>query len=275
MEAFHRRVTVLAILADRPHDRHAKAPRHVRPKRIEGLGLLEPVLVHQFGQIIGLKRPTPGDHLVRYQAQRVLVGPAVEILSPLTLLRGHVLRRAQQVAGRGERRLGCQSLGYAKVGKNDAVPLLIEHHVVGLDVPVDNAAPVGVRQGVGGLTQIALDLRQRRLGVVVEQHPQATPADIRHGEEGEATFAVYLVHLDDRGVIQLALRAGLPQKTLDQLGVIGEERQQDFDRDLPLERLLVAEEDDRHPAAAQLSRDVVPALGRFREALVDLAHLRR
>jgi hypothetical protein len=69
MEAFHRRETVLTVLADRPHDREAKAPRHVRPKNIESLRLLEPVLVHQLSQVVGLERSTPGDHLVGYQAQ--------------------------------------------------------------------------------------------------------------------------------------------------------------------------------------------------------------
>ncbi len=262
------------VLADRPLDGGPQVPRRIRPDRVDVLRFLEAVLVHQLGQIVGLEGPAAGEHLPPDQAQRVLVGAAIEIVPPLSLLRRHVLRCSQQVARRGQGGLGGQRLGDAEIGQDHPAPLGIDQDVVRLDVAMDDATPVSVGEGIGGLAQVALDLVEARTGVVPERRPQAHPGDEGDAEKGEPALVIDLEYLDDVRVVELALGLGFPHEALDDLRIVGQQRQQDLDGHETVEGLLVGEEDDRHPSAAQLPKHLVLSDRGLGESIVDLAPLR-
>ena len=93
------------------------------------------------------KGTSPGGRLHQHQGQGVDVGLGVERLAP-HLLGGGVAGGADHGAGRfGPGRLG-QGPGQTEVGDADPA-LVVEEQVGRLDVPVDQAAPVGVVEGAG------------------------------------------------------------------------------------------------------------------------------
>ncbi len=207
------------------------------------------MLVHQLRQVVRQERPLAGEHLVADQAERVLIGPPVQVLPSLALFRRHILRGAQQIARRGERLLGGERLGDAEVGEDDSIAFLVDEDVVRLDIAMDDAATVRVGESIRRLRQVPEDLFERWLRVVPQEDAHTLAANERDSEERQASLVVDLVDLDDVGVIELALGAGLSCEALNDLGIIAEQREQHLDSDLAVERLLVAEEDDGHSAA--------------------------
>ena len=81
------------------------------------------------------------------------------------LLGRHVGRRAERQAGAGDRRLPrlVERLGDAEVG--DQRVAVRDQHVVGLDVPVNDAVPVGIAQRVGHVAQDPHGLGHGQLAV--------------------------------------------------------------------------------------------------------------
>ena len=63
-------------------------------------------------------------------------------------LRGHVHRRPHQGPGHGHLLVTVQDLGDAEVHQLDE-PGLVDHHVLGLQIPVDDPQPVGMLQRPG------------------------------------------------------------------------------------------------------------------------------
>ena len=78
------------------------------------------------------------------------VGPLVR-LAPVHDLGGHVVRGPDHGAGHGHPVVLGEDPGDAEVGElhRRSPPELADHHVLGLEVPVDDAGGVGVRQRVG------------------------------------------------------------------------------------------------------------------------------
>ena len=101
----------------------------------------------------------------------------------LDLLGGHVLRRADDLAGAGQRqvlRLAAHQLRDAEVG--DLHPaLLVEQDVFRLDVAVDHAVVVGVLQGVANLRHDGQGFLGCELARV-QQPPQVHAVDELHEE---------------------------------------------------------------------------------------------
>ena len=110
--------------------------------------------------VAALERALARGHLVEDRAERELVGPEVERLAA-GLLRRHVADRAEHRAGlrrlrgrevRGLLRLRLQELREAEVEDLDG-PVLRDHHVLGLQVPVDDPGRVRLGEAVGHLVR--------------------------------------------------------------------------------------------------------------------------
>ena len=102
------------------------------------------------GPVAPVEGRAEGEQLVESHPERVDVSPAVDDDAPgQGLLGAHVAERAEQVAGEGQAVISLD-LGQPEVGHPD-VPLGVEEQVAGFDVPVEDAAGVGVVQRLGGL----------------------------------------------------------------------------------------------------------------------------
>jgi hypothetical protein len=78
-----------------------------------------------------------------------------------------------------------------------------------------------------------------------------------HDEIDHPTGLADAINRDDAGVLELGGRTSFALEPLDELLVERERERQDLDRHVALQLLLARLEDDGHPAAAQLFKDLV------------------
>ena len=166
------------------------------------------------------RRPLEGSlscrHLVEDRAERELVGAEVEGLAA-RLLGRHVADGAENGARprfldcRGalaaSLRLVSQQLGQAEVEDLDvAVPG--HHHVLGLQVAVDDAGRVGLAEAVGNLKR---DIEQApgRQRSFVQELPQRLALDELHRDVDRGVRCADVVDRDDVRVVQGRCRARL------------------------------------------------------------------
>ena len=103
-------------------------------------------LDHLLRRRIRVRRPA-GQQLVQRQAEAIDVAAGVRL--PLEALRRHVFERADQIAGVRQVHL-LEELRHSEIGHpHDA--LLVEQQIGRLNIAVQHALSVGVRQGVGDL----------------------------------------------------------------------------------------------------------------------------
>ena len=94
-----------------------------------------------------IKRRTAGDHFIHNNAQGVQIRPAIH-LAALGLLRGNIVHRAQSFLGQSVT-VG-HDTGDAKVRHPDGA-VFQQHHIMGLDIPMDQSTAVSVLQTLGDL----------------------------------------------------------------------------------------------------------------------------
>ena len=227
---------------------------------------------HRLGRRRGERRAS-GQHLVGEDADGVDVGPVVHVRIGRGLLGRHVGGRAERDAERGERgraarRAHC--LGDAEVG--DYGVAIGEQDIVGLDVAVDNAVPVGEGEGVHHLAQDLGGLRHRQLAFAGEFGPEGLAADERHDIVEQVARGGGAQERDDVRVLKSGGELDLALEALDVYGR-ARLRGQDLDDNLPAEPGLLGEEDTAHPAAAQLLQDAVGAAEGGLQALLEVGQL--
>ena len=154
----------------------------------------------------------PGPAFVGGEPQGVDVGLGAHAL-PLGLLGGHVGERAHHLAGRREA-LRAGDAGDPEVHQLGAAPrgLLVAHdHVLGLDVAVDDAALVRVREAVAeigrdlGHVAVAEPASARRRARVVARD------ELGHEDRPSIALAE-LVERDDRRMVEARGGLGLAQR---------------------------------------------------------------
>ena len=166
------------------------------------------------------QRQLPGQHLVEDDAQRVDVGPVIDLQRPLHLLRGHVVQRAHHLPRPGQREVAgvaAQQLGQAEVGDLHAA-LAVQQDVLRLDVAVDDALLVGVLQGVADLRHDPQRLLRLQVAVA-QQLPQVDAVHVLHDEVVEAAGLAEIVDGDDVGMAEPGQGAGLAVEALGEGGV--------------------------------------------------------
>jgi hypothetical protein len=184
------------------------------------------------------------------------VGGGRDHLAP-GLLGGHEPGGAHHHAGHGQAVGLVAAEGDAEVGQARLAPV-VEQHVGGLDVPVDDPGPVGRRQRPQQPPGLALDLLGR--GGTVLGHPlgQAPAREVGHDQDDLVALVDHVEQADHVGVVQPAQHLGLPQQPLAGPGDVGGRALQRQ----PLERDLLAvvgpgQVDDPHPAPAEPGDQVV------------------
>ena len=209
---------------------------------------------------VGRERGLAHDHLVEHHPQRVEVGPAVEGLA-LGLLGREVRGRAhhrpdvgQVVAGAAGQRGGDAEVGHLHLA------VVADDDVAELHVAVHQPGAVGAAERVG---HVRGDLRgpvgaERSGG---SQHVgHAAAHDVLHDDVVGALLLAPVVDADDVGVVEVGGGLRLPAETLHEARVVGELREQDLDRHLPVERSVSGQVDVGHAAPRDAAQQLVTAV---------------
>ena len=199
-----------------------------------------------------VERRVPGQAGVQRGRQRVLVGRrADDVAAPL--LRRRVRRRQpRRMPGLRERVVGPR-LGEPEVGEVGVVAARTadQQHVLGLDVAMDDAAPVRPVQRPGDLR----DDRQRVLGLellaLAEQVTEVVVAQ-RRGEVEQALLLAVVPHRQHVRVGDALRRVGLALEALAELVVVGQPARQHLDRRRPVVLEVDGLEDPAHAALGEL-----------------------
>ena len=147
--------------------------------------------------------------------------------------------------GAGER--GCVArLGDAEVGQ-PRVAVLVDEHVLRLDVAMQDARAVDVAQGGEQLAGEALGLGHV---TALQAGGEVAALDVLHHEIRPIAGAE-VVHRDQVRVLEGGRDLRLAPEPADVLAVCGERVGEDLDRDRPVESLVGRQPDHRHPAGAQ------------------------
>ena len=168
---------------------------------------------HRRFSVVG--RP-PCEHLVHDHAQgvdiRTVIHPGAS-----GLLGRDVMDGAQGLLG--QRVLGGGDAGDAEIGDLDAA-VLEDHHVMGLDVPVDDAAAVGVLQRLGDLHGKMQRFPPGKGGALIHILLQRDPVDQLHHDIVQIVVFGHVVDADDVGMGQHGNRLGLAVKTAAEIRVV-------------------------------------------------------
>jgi hypothetical protein len=107
--------------------------------------------VEQLAAVVGVERPAAGEQLEEDDAQGPDVrGRAEQVVAAGGLLGRQVGGGAHDLAGAGQARPAVEELGQAEVG-DERLAVLVQQHVGGLAVAVQDAAGVGRLDGPGDL----------------------------------------------------------------------------------------------------------------------------
>jgi hypothetical protein len=183
-----------------------------------------------------------------HDAERIEITPGID-RSAGRLLWAHEPRGSHHALGTGGRSRAHASDPEVRHERPTGGPL--EQDVIGLHIPMDHTAGVGMRQGArhfledsrgGGVPQraaIAHALSQR-LAVDVGHHEEHEVLDLVHGEDG-----------DDPRVGELCRGARLPQEALPGGRLAGPFGRQQLDRHPAVEPQIAREVYDPHTAASE------------------------
>ena len=277
-----RLVAVLGPLLERALDHARERPRHVvaqlrdRPRRVlQYRGEDRQVRV-------ALERPLAARHLVEQDAEREDVGAVVD-RQPLRLLGRHVrdgpddppvLGDRLRLAGRAValRRLVVAQLREAEVEHLDPA-VGREHHVLGLEVAVQDPLPVGRRDRVRERDREGQEALERE-PVLRDGLGERRSLDVLHRDEADALDILERVQDDDPGVAQLRHRPRLPLEPRELLLVGRHVPREDLEGDAPAELLVLGEVDLSHSARAERLHHAVRPERPADEAAVrlDLRH---
>ena len=209
----------------------------------------------------------PGQHLEEDDPQRVEVRPRVDRLAE-RLLRRHVVGRPEHRAdprelrrGPAARRLGGRvDLGDPEVEDLHEVRVAVvldEHHVLGLEVAVDDARGVRGAERRGDAPQ-DVNRAFERQRAVLQLVAQAAPRDVLEDEEERAVAqAAEVGGRGDVGVLDVPGGDGLALEAREDLGALREVGVEHLERDALAHVHVLREVHRAHAALAQQVLDAV------------------
>ena len=242
------------VVGGRVGDQGVHLRRHPGDDAGRGRHGLVHVLVGDGERGVAPVRQLPGDQLVQHDARGVHVRAGVGGAGQ-HLLGRQVADRADDHAGLGHLARGLGP-GEAEVGDLD-LAVLGDQHVLGLDVAVHEAGPVG---GAERGQHRHHDL-QRGAGAEpaerVQRVAQRPARDVLHDEEDVLAVGALVVDGDDVRVGQRRRGLGLADEAGDEVLVGGEPGVHHLDRHDAVEPHVAREVDGRHAAAGDAGLDAV------------------
>ena len=259
---------ILRSFRQRTLDNVGQPCRQPRLEHIEWRRWIETVLLDDINSGQPAEREVAAQHLVRHDAEGVLVGCTGDGFLPGALLGRDVVRGSDDRFRAGQR-LQADRLGDSEVGDRDPAPA-VHHHVGRLDVPMDDAVLVSELERLGDLGED----RSRAIGrdrlLALEQIRQRLACDVLHGEPEQLPALRDPVNGDDVGVIERGSGARLALEALDQPGPEGQFRWQHLDGNFAVELEIARQEDHRHAAASDEALDDEVALQLVGELRLEL-----
>jgi len=252
---FGRGETVVRLAGQRACQRRLDLRRDLVPLRAQ-----RRQGVHQFlrgdrhRRVAGVRR-RPSEHLEEHAAHRVEVAAPVHRVAH-RLLGAHVGRRPDDDPGLGQAPAvsGAQPQRDAEIRHQGRI--LVQHDVLGLDVPVDEAAPVGVVERPDDLSRDLQRLRHGQPVLRVEPAAERGPLHVRHHVVDEAVRLAGVVEGED---VRMRQRRG--DLDLDEEPLRPDARRQvgpqHLHRDEPVVPQVLRQIDGGHPSRAELSLDAV------------------
>ncbi len=188
--------------------------RHGAPKIDDGARRRVHVLAHDaLGDRSGERRLS-AQHLVQHAAETVDVASAVDIGAVHALLRAHVQRRPERDPRGGEP-------GVAREERGPGNPEVRHHRIAArqqdvarLDVPMDHALVMGVRQRFAHVAGDAHGLVDFEMSLAIEPVPQRLAVDERHHVVELPVGGAGVVHRHDVGMGEAGRDLDLAQKAL-------------------------------------------------------------
>ena len=262
------------VLLQAAHDQLAQGGGDGLP--VQGHGLRRDVDVGGEHRLRGggVEGQFAAEHLIRQDADRVQVGPVIDVGIRGRLFGRHVGGRAQGNAERRERGLtarGAHRLSHAEV--RDHGVLAGYEHVVRFDVPVHDALGVSIGEGVHDVAQDSYHLGDGQLTLARELGSQRFARDERHHVVEQVIRRARGEELHNVGVLQRRRQLDLAPEPLD-VHAGSEVGGEHFDDDPAAERALLGNEHAAHPAAAQLLVDAIGAPDRGLETRSQVVHER-
>ncbi len=247
-------------------------------RRARAAGILE-VAGHQSpeggGGVRGVEGKPSGAEPVEDGPQGEDVGPLVRLAS-LDDLGRHVVGRADQRSRHRHPVVLGQDPGDPEVGQlhRGALPDLVDHDVLGLQVPVDDAGRVGVDERVGQRhAHERAALRQRDAHLVGEGAKGPAPHELGDEPALVGGVAGVVEDLHDPRMGEPGHRACLPGEASPGLGLGREVGVQDLDRDLAIERGVATTIDDRHSTGSYLLEELVAVDPANQGTPLEMRHL--
>ena len=187
-------------------------------------------------------------------------------LLPQRLLRRHVGAGAEHHPGSGQRLLVGSALLLGEPCQSEVehadVVIRADHDVGRLEVAVDHASVVGIRQGARHLGEDPGHPTggQRSLG---DQVVEGLPAHQRHDQErelfpGAGVRSADVVDADDVRVLEAPHGPRLPLESTLRRGIGDQQRRQYLDRHVPLQPLVARDPHRAHPPARHLLHEAIP-----------------
>ena len=213
------------------------------------------VLVGDLDGNLAVERLPAGDHFVEHDPDRVDVAAGVG-LPAQHQLGGEVRHGADQRAGAGGRRDGA---GQPEVADLD--PAVVgDQHVLGFDVPVDEAGVVGRPQPLDdGVDQGQGQARGQR-ALVLDDVAQRVALDVLHHQVGHPAVLALVQDAHDVRVREPGGGLRLAAQPVEELRVAGQVGVQHLQCHIPLQPAVGGQVDGGHAAAGEPGLDQVPAI---------------
>ena len=278
----HRLVARFALLRERLHDRELErlGDREIRPDLARWHDRIEHLHRDRAHGAVAPVR-CPADHqLVQDRAERVDIDATIGIAATRSLLRRHVLRRAEHRADPREartlraafERLHLRDPEIDDLDEVDPFITIDEEHVLGFEIAMDDALVV---RGAERTADLLRD-RDRLLGghrcAVLDRARQRDAVDVLHHRVGHAVGrGAEIGDVDDVRVANSRCRLRLLDEALDRRGVAHDLALEHLDRERALDHGVARGEHHAHAALADLALDEVAAIERLADQPIIFA----
>ena len=212
---------------------------------------------------VPLKGQTPGQHFIEHHAGGIDIGAGVR---PVTagLLGRDVVHTAQSFLGHG---LAVGQACNTEIGHLDAaVP---QHHdILRFDVPVDDAAAVGVAESAHDLDDEVQRLPPIHFTTPLHILLEGDAVDELHDDIVQLVTAGHVIHRDDVGVGQLSDSQRLIVEAAAEFRTVRQVAFEDLDGNQTIQPVALGLIDVGHAAPADELQKLVPVIQHFSNILI-------